>query len=141
MKAFFEFAVSNGWIVRNPGRLVKNPRGRAGADSRSKERLPFRDEDLKRTFEACDTQYGKRSVRWSRKVHHRPAEPGVTVNYKYKWTGQDLADFISVSVYTGLRISDVCMFHIDRLQPTGECHMRTTKNGRKVYTWVPEWLQ
>jgi integrase len=65
----------------------------------------------------------------------------VTVNYKYKWTGQDLADFISVSVYTGLRISDVCTFHIDRLRPTGECHIRTAKNGRKVFKWVPEWLQ
>lgn len=141
VKAFFEFALSNEWIVRNPARLVKNPRGRAGAESRSKERLPFSDEELKRMFEACDTQYGKRPVRWSRKVHHRPAEPGVTVNYKYKWTGQDLADFISVSVYTGLRISDVCTFDIDRLRPTGECHIRTTKNGRKVFTWVPEWLQ
>ena len=65
----------------------------------------------------------------------------MTVNYKYKWTGQDLADFISVSVYTGLRISDVCTFHIDRLRPTGECHIRTAKNGRKVFKWVPEWLQ
>jgi integrase len=63
------------------------------------------------------------------------------VNYRYKWDGQDLADFISVSVYTGLRISDVCTFRVDRLKLTGECHIRTTKNGRKVYTWVPEWLQ
>ena len=52
VKAFFEFAVSNEWIVRNPARLVKNPRGRAGADSRSKERLPFSDEELKQMFEA-----------------------------------------------------------------------------------------
>jgi integrase len=141
VKAFFEFALSNEWIIRNPARLVKNPRGRAGDDSHSNERLPFSDEELKRMFEACETQYGKKPVRWSRELHRRPAEPGATVNYKYKWTGQDLADFISVSVYTGLRISDVCTFHIDRLRPTGECHVRTTKTGRKVYTWVPEWLQ
>jgi hypothetical protein len=32
---------------------------------------------------------------------------GETVSYKYKWTGKDLADFIAVSIYTGLRISDV----------------------------------
>lgn len=141
VKAFFEFALSNEWITRNPARLVKNPRGRAAAESRSKERLPFSDDELKRMFEACDTQYGRRAVLWSRNVHHRPAEPGETVNYRYKWTGQDLADFISVSVYTGLRISDVCAFHLDRLRPTGECHIRTTKNGRKVFTWVPDWLQ
>ena len=29
-------------------------------------------------------------------------------------------------------------FHIDRLRNNGECHIRTTKSGRKVYTWIPE---
>lgn len=141
VKAFFEFALSNEWITRNPARLVKNPRPRIGDDPRIKERSPFSDEELKRMFETCETQYGKQPIRWSRKIHHRPAQPGDTVNYRYKWDGQDLADFISVSVYTGLRISDVCTFQIDRLRPTGECHIRTTKNGRQVYTWIPEWLQ
>jgi integrase len=91
-------------------------------------------------FEACETQYGKRPIRWSRDVHHRPAL-GKTVNYRYKTTGHDLADFISISVYTGLRISDVATFHIDRVLGNGECHVRTTKTGRKVYTWIPDWLQ
>jgi integrase len=91
-------------------------------------------------FDACETQYGKRPIRWSRDVHHHAAA-GQTANYRYKWTGQDLADFISVSVYTGLRISDVCTFHADRLLENGECHIRTTKTGRKVYTWIPKWLQ
>jgi len=141
VKTFFEFALSNEWITRNPARLVKNPRARVGDGPRMKERSPFTDEELRRMFEACEKQYGKRVIRWSRKVHHRSAEPTDTVNYRYKWDGQDLADFISVSVYTGLRISDVCTFHIDRLLPTGECRIRTTKNGRNVYTWVPEWLQ
>ena len=141
VKSFFEFALSNEWIGRNPARLVKNPRGRAGLDPRNEERIPFSDEELQRMFETCETQYGKKTVRWSRKTHHRPAAPEQTVNYKYKWSGQDLADFISVSVYTGLRISDVSTFHIDRLQKSGECHIRTTKSGRKVFTWIPEWLQ
>lgn len=122
LKAFFEYALINEWIDRNPARLVKLPRGQA-AQYRNKERLPFSDEELSRMFEACRTRYGKEA------------------NYRYSWTGEDLEDFISVSVYTGLRISDVCTFHIDRLLPTGECHVRTTKNGRKVFTWVPEWLQ
>lgn len=139
LKAFFEFAVSNEWIARNPARLLKNPRGRASSDPRQEERSPFSDEELKRMFEASETQYGKRSIRWSRKTHQRPAEMGLTANYKYRWTGQDLADFISISVYTGLRISDVSTFRIDRLQENGECHIRTTKNGRRVYTWIPEW--
>ena len=62
-------------------------------------------------------------------------------NYKYKWTGRDLADFISISVYTGLRISDVATFHIDRLKENGEIRIRTTKTGTNVHTWVPLWLQ
>jgi integrase len=140
VKAFFEFALSNEWIVRNPARLVKNPRARAGDEPRTKKRSPFSNDELKRMFDACETQYAKRPIRWSRKVHRRLPEPGVTANYRYKRNGQDLADFISVSVYTGFRISDVCAFHIDRLLSSGECHIRTTKNGRKVYTWIPEWL-
>jgi len=27
------------------------------------------------------------------------------------------------------------------MQATGEIHIRTTKSGTHVYTWVPEWLQ
>jgi len=38
-------------------------------------------------------------------------------------------------------ISDVATFHTDRLLDNGECHIRTTKGGQKVYTWIPEWLQ
>lgn len=137
IKSFFEFAVSNEWISRNPARLVKEARGQAV----TKERIPFSDDELKRMFAACETQYGRRPIRWSRGTHHKSAPAGETANYKYTWTGQDLSDFISVSVYTGLRISDVTTFHIDRLLDTGECHIRTTKNGRKVFTWIPEWLQ
>jgi integrase len=55
--------------------------------------------------------------------------------------GQDIADFISVSVYTGLRISDVSTFHVDRMRADGTIQLRTTKAHTHVYTWVPEWLQ
>jgi integrase len=91
-------------------------------------------------YSACETQYGKQEVKWSRIIHHKRIE-GEYARYNFKWTGQDIADFISVSVYTGLRISDVSSFHIDRMKPGGEIHVRTTKAGTHVYTWVPEWLQ
>lgn len=135
VRSFFEFAVNNEWIVRNPARLVKDIRGQVT----SSERIPFSDEELGRMLAACE-QYGKAPIRWSKTTHHRPAQ-GEMANYRFRWTGQDLADFISVSVYTGLRISDVSTFNIDRLQKSGECHIRTTKNGRKVFTWIPTWLQ
>ena len=140
VKAFFEFCLSNEWIPRNPARLVKNPRGRDAADRRNEQKLPFSDDELRKMYDACETKYGKQEIKWSRVIHHQRVE-GQYARYNHKWTGQDLADFISVSVYTGLRISDVTTFHIDRMQPTGEIHVRTTKAGTHVYTWVPESLQ
>jgi integrase len=67
--------------------------------------------------------------------------PKYGTSAKHKWTGDDVADFISLSIYTGLRISDVALFHIDRMQRSGEIRVRTTKAGTHVYTWVPQWLQ
>lgn len=120
LRAFFEFCVSNEWIDRNFARLVKNPKSRDAGDRRNEQKLPFTDDEIKRMYDACP-KYGTAP--------------------KYKWTGDDLADFISLSIYTGLRISDVALFHIDRMQPTGEILIRTTKAGTHVYTWVPQWLQ
>ena len=140
VKSFFEFCVANDWLPKNPARLVKNQRGRDAGDRRNEQKLPFSDSELQKMYDACETKYGKQEVKWSRVIHHHQAE-GEYTRYNRKWTGQDLADFISVSVYTGLRISDVSTFHADRMKPTGEIHIRTTKSGTHVYTWVPEWLQ
>jgi integrase len=117
MKPFFEYCVSNGWIKYNPAQPVKNPKGREM--EAAVQRLPFSDDELKRMYDACPKYGGE----------------------KYKWTGQDIADFISLSIYTGLRISDVALFHIDRMNKNGEIRLRTTKAGTHVYTWVPQWLQ
>ena len=118
LKPFFEYCVANEWIARNPARAVKNPKGRD--IEKAEQRLPFTDEELKRTYDACP-KYGKTP--------------------KHKWTGDDVADFISLSIYTGLRISDVALFQIDRMNASGEIRVRTTKAGTDVYTWVPHWLQ
>jgi integrase len=120
LKPFLEYCVANEWITRNPARAVKNPKGRDAAEKRAEQKLPFTDDELKRMYEACP-QYG--------------------TTPKHKWTGDDVADFISLSIYTGLRISDVALFQIDRLNASGEIHVRTTKAGTHVYTWVPQWLQ
>jgi hypothetical protein len=77
LKVFFEYCVSNEWLTRNPARLVKNARGRDAGENRQK--LPFTDEELKRMYEAC-SKYG--------------------LTKKFVWTGEDLADFISISIYT-----------------------------------------
>ena len=140
VKAFFEFCLANEWIQKNPARLVKNLRTRDSTDRRNEQKLPFSDDELKKMYEACEAKYGKQEIKWSRVIHSRRVE-GQYTRYNAKWSGQDLADFISVSVYTGLRISDVTTFHVDRMRPTGEILLRTTKAGTHVYTWVPTWLQ
>ena len=118
LKPFFEYCVSNEWITRNPASAVKNPKGR-DMDAEP-QRLPFTDEELKRMYDVCP-KYGNTP--------------------KHKWNGDDVADFISVSIYTGLRISDVALFNINRMKPGGEIRVRTTKTGAQVDTWVPQWLQ
>jgi integrase len=122
LKTFFEYCIDQGWIENNPARGRKRRKTRKSR--KEPERIPFSDEELERTFHACENKYGK--------TGHAN---------RYRWNGQDLADFIAVSVYTGLRISDVSTFHADRLLESGECQIRATKNGKKVYTWIPTWLQ
>jgi integrase len=119
LKAFFEYCLSNKWITSNPARAVKNPRTRDAAD-REPQKLPFSDAEIKKMYDACQ-KYGG--------------------THRHKWKGDDVADFISLSIYTGLRISDVALFRANRMLPTGEIRVRTTKAGTHVYTWVPQWLQ
>ncbi len=119
LKAFFEYCLSNKWIPGNPARAVKNPRTRDAKD-REPQKLPFSDDEIKKMYDAC-RKYGS--------------------TYRHRWHGEDLEDFISISTYTGLRISDVALFRGDRMLPTGEIRVRTTKAGTHVYTWVPSWLQ
>ncbi len=53
------------------------------------------------------------------------------------WTGEDLIDFIKVSIYTGLRISDIVTFHASRLRPDGTVFLRTIKNEEDVCLPLP----
>jgi integrase len=118
LKPFFEYCLTNESITRNPAQAVKNPKGREV--SRTEQKLPFTDAEIQRMYEAC-RRYG--------------------LTPRHRWNGEDVADFISLSIYTGLRISDVALFHVDRMKSTGEIRLRTTKAGTHVYTWIPRWLQ
>jgi integrase len=106
LKPFFEYCVSNKWIPSNPARAVKNPKGRGVTGTSSQPKFPFTDQEVQRMYKACE-EYGK--------------------TYRHRWGGDDITDFISLSIYTGLRISDVATFHADRMLDTGEIHIRTTK--------------
>jgi integrase len=125
VKAFFEFCIDNNWLTVNPAARVKNHKSRDSAGARGEQKLPFSDQELRRMYEATET-YGKLNPKGE---------------YRFTITGKDLADFIAVSTYTGLRISDVSTFNSNRMNENGEVMLRQTKTGIPVSTWVPLWLQ
>ena len=125
VKSFFEFCIDMGWIKVNPAARVKGYKSRNSGDTRGEQKLPFTDAELRRMYEATET-YGKLDPQQE---------------YKFLVTGKDLSDFISVSTYTGLRISDVSTFNSNRMNENGEVVIRTTKTGTPVSTWLPPWLQ
>jgi len=56
------------------------------------------------------------------------------------WSGEDVKDFVWTMMYTGLRISDVGLFNINRLRGN-EVFLRAKKNGGEVYAYLPDWLR
>lgn len=125
VKVFFGYCLDHEWIAASPAARVKAYKSRDAGDTRSEQKLPFTDGELRRMYEATE-QYGKQDPQQE---------------YKFRITGKDLSDFISVSTYTGLRISDVSTFNSNRMNDIGEVVIRTKKNGATVSTWVPVWLQ
>jgi integrase len=122
LRSFFKFAVNREWIPKSP--VSPDLKPPAGA-SRAANKVPFTDEQLADLIEACNHIENRR---WGNR--HGSGE----------WTGEDLKDFIWLSVYTGLRISDVVLFDIDRVHGN-EVFLRAKKNGGNVFTYVPDWLR
>jgi integrase len=121
VKAFFAWCIAKEWIATNPGKAVAVINNRATSLLKvGKERQPLVDAELERMYQGCLRYDALFPVR--------------------KWRGEDLADFIALSVHTGLRISDVATFNINRLKGADEVRIRTLKRGKMVYTVVPPWL-
>ena len=122
LRAFFRFCVNREWLARSPvSGDLKPPQGA----SRVANKIPFTDEELDRIVSACDLLGGVKWSNWQRK--------GV-------WTGEDAKDFIWTLTYTGLRISDVALFNINRLHEN-EVFLRAKKNGGDVFAYIPDWLR
>lgn len=121
LRAFFRFCVNRKWITENP--VSTDIRPPVGA-SRVANKFPYTDEELQRIIEACD-RVG--AISWM-----NGRDSGV-------WTGEDVKEFIWVMVYTGLRISDVGLFHMNRLKGN-EVFLRAKKNGGEVFAYLPDWL-
>jgi integrase len=87
-------------------------------------KAPFSDEELKRIYAACD-RIGA------------PTRPGPG---NRTWSGEDAKDFIFLSFYTGLRISDVATFDVTKRLHGNDVFLRMHKTGKPLSTWVPDWL-
>ena len=122
LRTFFRFAANREWISKSPvSPDLKPPIG----SSRTANKVPFTDEQLADIIKACNHLDDQ-------KWHNRHGA-GV-------WTGEDLKDFIWLMTYTGLRISDVVLFDMERLQGN-EIFLRAKKNGGDVFAWVEDWLR
>lgn len=82
------------------------------------------DEELERMYEACD-KIGPPV----------PGGPGAR-----PWGGEDVRDFILLSIYTGLRISDVCLFDTKKRLHGNDVFLRMHKTQKALETWIPDFL-
>jgi hypothetical protein len=123
LRGFFQYAVNRDWLSKSPvSRDLKPPKGAA----RAANKMPFTDEQLEDIIQACDQvefreQWGNRWGTGNR-------------------SGDDLKDFIWTLTYTGLRISDVVLFDMERVQGQ-EVFLRAKKDGGDVFTLIPDWLR
>ena len=122
LRAYFRFCMNRKWLQENPVSAdIKPPIGA----NRVANKAPYTDDELQRIIDACD-RLGE--IAWT-----NGRESGV-------WTGDDVKDFIWVMVYTGLRISDVGLFSMNRLKGN-EVFLRAKKNGGEVFAYIPDWLR
>jgi integrase len=126
LRAFWRFCVNRELVAKSPVSAdLKAPMGA----NRMANKMPFTDEQLADIIKACDQINAyKKDGRWGNR--HGSGE----------WTGEDLKDFIWLMTYTGLRISDVVLFDMERLHGN-DVFLRAKKNGGEVYTYIPDWLR
>ena len=120
LKAFVKFCQKRKWIAENIAEDLHPPEG----SSIPANKPPFTEAELERIFGACD-KIGP------------PRLPGP--GYR-PWGGEDVKDFIMLSIYTGMRISDVATFNTEKRLNGNDVFLRMHKTGKELYTWIPDWL-
>jgi integrase len=115
LKSFVKFCVKRKWLAEE---ITSDLQARAGS-SIPFPKAPFTDDELNRIYAACD-RFGAPANR--------------------NWTGEDAKDFIFLSVYTGLRISDVATFDITKRLDGNNVFLRMHKTQKPIFTWIPDWL-
>jgi integrase len=120
LKGLVRFCLKRKWLTENIAEDLKAPPKASELNAKS----PFEDGELKRIYAACD------------KIHPQ-LKPGP--GYR-TWDGQDAKDFIHLSIYTGLRISDICLFDVSQRLKGNDVYLRMHKTGNPLHTWIPDWL-
>jgi integrase len=120
LKGFLKFALKRKWITENIAEDLEAPEG----SSMPANKTPFSDAELTRIYAACDAIGGATAP-----------GPG-----HREWGGEDVKDFIMLSIYTGMRISDVSTFNIAERLNGNDVFLRMHKTKKELYTWIPDWL-
>jgi len=120
LKSFVKFCRKRKWLNEDIAEDLPAPQG----SSVPAGKAPFTDDELTKIYEACDTLGGA-----------TPPGPGHRT-----WTGEDVKDFIMLSIYTGMRISDVATFNIRERLNGNDVFLRMHKTKKELYTWIPDWL-
>lgn len=120
LKGFVKFCMKRKWLSENIAEDLEAP----PMASVTNPKTPFEDEELERIYEACN-KIGP------------PTKPGA--GYR-NWGGDDVRDFIDLSIYTGLRISDVATFDVLKRLDGNEVFLRMHKTEKPLDTWIPDWL-
>lgn len=116
LKSFVRFCLKRKWLSEDITEDLEAPEG----SSLPANKDPFTDAELERIYKACDALGG-------------PTAPGP--GYR-NWAGEDVKDFILLSIYTGLRISDVATFDIGERLKGNDVFLRMHKTGKELYTWI-----
>jgi integrase len=118
LKAFVKFCLKRKWLTENIADDLQAPAG----SSTINPKAPFTDEELARIYAACDA------------LGPAPGPP------RRNWSGEDAKDFIFLSIYTGMRISDVATFDVTKRLKGNSVFLRMHKTKQPLHTWIPDWL-
>ena len=113
LKSFLRFCRKRKWMSEDIAEDLQAPQG----SSIPANKNPFTDDELKRIYEACDAIGGP-----------KPPGPGYRPG-----GGEDVKDFIMLSIYTGLRISDVSTFNISKRLTGNNVFLRMHKTRKELF--------
>jgi len=120
LKSFVKFCLKRKWLADD---ITEDLLPQEGS-SIPANKAPFTDDELERIYKACDQLGGP-----------KPPGPG-----HRDWGGEDLKDFIYLSIYTGLRISDVATFDATKRLSGNNVFLRMHKTKKPLHSYIPDWL-